>query len=95
MTSEKEKFHKECLAFMHEVGLVTDNNITYYSPLLDKEEWFVIVWTKSDIRVVTDVYIPENAYVVCTTNAISVNTLKAFKKKLTSAIKKVRNCQYI
>lgn len=88
MTSKNDylNFRKECLAFMREVGLVTDNNINYYSPLLDKEEWFVIVWPVSDIRVVNDVYIADNE--VCTTNAIPVKTLKKFKEKLTSAIKK-------
>lgn len=52
MTSENENFHEECLAFMHEVGLVTDNNITYYSPLLGKAEWFVIIDSYSCIRVI-------------------------------------------
>ena len=88
ITSKNENFHKECLAFMREVGLVTDNNINYYSPLLGRDEWFVIVWTNSDIRVINDVYIAENECKVCTTNAISVRTLKSFKAKLTSAIKK-------
>ncbi len=88
ITSKNEKFRKECLAFMREVGLVTDNNINYYSPLLGRDEWFVIVWTNSDIRVVNDVYIAENEWKVCTTNAITVKTLKSFKDKLTSAIKK-------
>lgn len=60
----------------------------YYSPLLDSEEWFVMVWSNSDIRVVDDIYIPENACVVCTTNATPVNSLETFKEKLTSAIKK-------
>lgn len=87
MTSKNENFHKECLEFMREVGLVTDNNIIYYSPLLDKEEWFVIVWG-NDIRVVNDVYIADNESKVCTTNAISVKTIKKFKEKLTTAIKK-------
>ena len=87
MTSKNENFHKECLEFMREVGLVTDNNINYYSPLLDKEEWFVIFWTNSDIMVVNDVYIADDESKVCTTNAISVKTIKAFKEKLTTAIK--------
>lgn len=38
ITSKNENFHKECLAFMREVGLVTDNNINYYSSLLSKGE---------------------------------------------------------
>jgi len=87
MTNKNEDFHKKCLAFMREVGLVTDNNINYYSPLLDKDEWFVIVW-RSEIRVVNDVYIADNDCKVCTVNAITVHTLKAFKEKLTSAIEK-------
>lgn len=86
MTNKNENFKKECLAFMREVGLVTDNNINYYSPLLDKDEWFVIVWTNSDIRVVNDVYIADNESKVCTTNAISVKSLKEFKERLSSAI---------
>lgn len=88
ITNKNKNFRKECLAFMREVGLVTDNNINYYSPLLDKDEWFVIVWTNSDIRVVNDVYIADNESKVCTTNAISVRSLKTFKERLTSAIKK-------
>ena len=86
MTNKNENFHKECLAFMHEVGLVTDNNITYYSPLLGQEEWFVIIWQKSDIRVINDVYISDNDCDVCTTDALSVKTFKEFKEKLTFAI---------
>jgi len=85
MTNKNENFHKECLAFMREVGLVTDNNINYYSPLLGRDEWFVMVWSNSDIRVINDVYIMGK---VCTTNAITVKTIKSFKEKLTSAIKK-------
>ena len=83
MTSKNEKFHKECLAFMREVGLVTNNNISYYSPLLGKGEWFVMI--DRYIRVVNDVYISGK---VCTTNAKPVKTLKEFKEKLTSAIEK-------
>ena len=83
MTSKNENFQKECLTFMREVGLVTDNNLTYYSPLLGSEEWFVMI--DRYIRVVNDVYI---AGKVCTTNATTVKTLKLFKKKLTSAIEK-------
>lgn len=87
MTSKNENFHKECLAFMREVGLVTDNNINYYSPLLGPGEWLVIVWG-SDIRVVNDVYIADNEWKVCTTNAITVRKIKTFKEKLTSAIER-------
>lgn len=87
MTSKNENFQKECLTFMREVGLVTDNNLIYYSPLLGSGEWFVIVWG-NDIRVVNDVYIADNESQVCTTNATTVKTLKLFKKKLTSAIEK-------
>jgi hypothetical protein len=85
--SDNLNFRKECLAFMREVGLVTDNNLNYYSPLLGPGEWFVIVWG-NDIRVVNDVYIADNDGTVCTTNAKTVNTLKSFKAKLTYAIKK-------
>lgn len=88
MTSKNKNFRKECLAFMREVGLVTDNNINYYSPLLGRDEWFVLVWANSDIRVVNDVYIAENECKVCTTNAISVRSLKTFKERLTYAIEK-------
>ena len=84
MTNNDKNLLKECLAFMHEVGLVTDNNITYYSPLLDKEEWFVII--DSHIRVINEVYIADNTRDVCTTNAVQVKTLKEFKEKLTFAI---------
>lgn len=87
MTNKNENFKKECLAFMREVGLVTDNNINYYSPLLDKDEWFVIVW-RGEIRVVNDVYIADNEWKVCTVNAITVKSLKTFKEKLTSAIER-------
>ena len=83
MTSKNENFQKECLTFMREVGLVTNNNLTYYSPLLGSEEWFVMI--DGDIRVVNDVYI---AGKVCTTNAKTVKSLKEFKEKLTSAIEK-------
>ena len=83
MTSKNENFQKECLTFMREVGLVTDNNLNYYSPLLGSEEWFVMI--DRDIRVVNDVYIAGN---VCTTNAKTVKSLKEFKEKLTSAIEK-------
>lgn len=85
--SDYLNFRKECFAFMREVGLVTDNNINYYSPLFGPGEWFVMVWD-NDIRVVNDVYIADNESKVCTTNATTVNTLKLFKKKLTSVIKK-------
>ena len=88
MTSKNENFQKECLTFMREVGLVTDNNLIYYSPLLGPGEWFVMMRTNSDIRVVDDVYISDNDFMVCTTNAMTVKTLKSFKEKLTSAIKK-------
>jgi hypothetical protein len=88
MTSKNEKFINDCKAFMREVGLVTDNNINYYSPLLGKDEWFVMIWDFNNIRVVNDVYIADNAEQVCTTNAIQVKSLKAFKNKLTSAIEK-------
>lgn len=88
ITNKNKNFRKECLAFMREVGLVTDNNFNYYSPLLDKDEWFVVVWANSDIRVVNDVYIADNENKVCTTNALTVKSLKTFKKKLTSAIEK-------
>lgn len=87
MSSKNENFHKECLAFMREVGLVTDNNINYYSPLLGSGEWFVIVW-RGEIRVVNDVYIADNECKVRTVNAITVHTLKTFKEKLTDAIEK-------
>ena len=83
MTSKNENFQKECLTFMREVGLVTDNNLFYYSPLLGSEEWFVMI--DRYIRVVNDVYI---AGKVCTTNAKTVKSLKEFKEKLTSAIEK-------
>ena len=83
MTSKNENFQKECLTFMREVGLVTDNNLIYYSPLLGSGEWFVMI--DRDIRVVNDVYI---AGKVCTTNAKTVKSLKEFKEKLTSAIEK-------
>ena len=83
MTSKNENFQKECLTFMREVGLVTDNNLNYYSPLLGSEEWFVMI--DRDIRVVNDVYIAGN---VCTTNAKTVKSLKEFKEKLTSALEK-------
>lgn len=85
--SDYLNFRKECLAFMREVGLVTDNNLNYYSPLLGPGEWFVIVWG-NDIRVVNDVYIADNESIVCTTNAKTVKTIKTFKEKLTKAIKK-------
>lgn len=85
ITNKNENFKKECLAFMREVGLVTDNNINYYSPMMDRYEWLVIIWGDNDIRVVNDVYI---AGKVCTTNAITVKSLKTFKEKLTSAIRK-------
>lgn len=88
MTSKNEKFQKECLTFMREVGLVTDNNLNYYSPLLGRDEWFVMVWSNNDIRVINDVYIADNENKVCTTNAITVKTIKSFKEKLTTAIKK-------
>ena len=88
MTSKNENFVNKCLAFMRDVGLVTDNNINYYSPLLGKEEWFVIIWCGGDVRVINDVYIADNACTVCTTNARPVKTFKAFKEKVTSAIKK-------
>ena len=87
MTNKNENFKKECLAFMREVGLVTDNNLNYYSPLLGPGEWFVIVWG-NDIRVVNDVYIADNEWKVCTVNAIKVKSLKTFKEKLTSAIER-------
>ena len=89
MTSKSDylNFRKECMAFMREVGLVTDNNLNYYSPLLGPGEWFVIIWG-NDIRVVNDVYISYNDSTVCTTNATTVKTLKSFKKKLTSVIEK-------
>ena len=80
ITNKNKNFRKECLAFMCEVGLVTDNNFNYYSPLLDKDEWFVVVWANSDIRVVNDVYISYNDNKVCTTNALTVKSLKTFKK---------------
>ena len=85
--SDYLNFRKECLEFMREVGLVTDNNLNYYSPLLGPGEWFVIVWG-NDIRVVNDVYIADNESQVCTTNATTVKTLKSFKAKLTYAIEK-------
>ena len=87
ITNKNKNFRKECLAFMREVGLVTDNNLNYYSPLFGPGEWFVIVWG-NDIRVVNDVYIADNENKVCTTNALTVKSLKTFKKKLTSAIEK-------
>ena len=82
-----EDFQKECLAFMREVGLVTDNNINYYIPLLGPREWLVIVW-RGEIKVVNDVYIADNDCKVCTVNTVTVHTLKTFKEKLTSAIEK-------
>ncbi len=85
--SEYLNFRKDCLSFMRAVGLVTDNNINYYSPLMGSGEWFVIVWC-NDIRVVNDVYISYNDSKVCTTNATTVKTLKSFKDKLTTAIEK-------
>lgn len=85
--SDYLNFRKECLEFMREVGLVTDNNLNYYSPLLGPGEWFVIVWG-NDIRVVNDVYIADNESKVCTVNAITVKTIKTFKEKLTTAIEK-------
>ena len=84
MTSKNEKFQKECLTFMREVGLVTDNNLIYYSPFLGKGEWFVMI--DRYIRVVNDVYIAGGN--VRTINAKQVKTLKEFKEKLTSAIEK-------
>ena len=86
MTNNNKNFIKECLAFMHEVGLVTDNNITYYSPLLDKDEWFVIIDGYRYIRVINEVYIADNNRDIYTTNAVQVKTLKEFKEKLTFAI---------
>ena len=83
--SDYLNFRKECFEFMREVGLVTDNNLNYYSPLLGPGEWFVIVWG-NDIRVVNDVYIADNESQVCTTNATTVKTLKLFKERLSSAI---------
>lgn len=85
--SDYLNFRKDCLSFMREVGLVTDNNINYYSPFLGPGEWFVIVWG-NDIRVVNDVYIADNESKVCTVNAITVKSLKTFKEKLTSAIER-------
>jgi len=87
ITNKNKNFRKECLAFMREVGLITDNNLNYYSPLLGPGEWFVII-CGNDIRVVNDVYIADNDGTVCTTNATTVKTLKLFKAKLTSAIEK-------
>ncbi len=85
--SDYLNFRKECLTFMREVGLVTDNNLNYYSPLMGPGEWFVIIWG-NNIRVVKDVYIADDENKVCTTNAIIVKTIKSFKEKLTTAIKK-------
>lgn len=83
-----DKFVKECVAYMREVGLVTDNNINYYSPFMDKSEWFVSVWSDNDIRVINDVYIADNEDIVCTTGARAIQSLEEFKEKLTSAIKR-------
>ena len=82
----KDNFIKNCLAFMSEVGLVTDNNINYYSPMMDKYEWLVVIWADNDIRVVNDIYIADNECKICTTNAETVKTLKEFKEKLSKAI---------
>lgn len=82
----KDNFIKNCLAFMREVGLVTDNNINYYSPMMDKYEWLVVIWADNDIRVVNDIYIADNECKICTTNAKPVDSLKEFKERLSSAI---------
>ncbi|MBO7526408.1 MAG: hypothetical protein J6T74_00760 [Clostridia bacterium] len=84
----KDNFIKNCLAFMREVGLVTDNNINYYSPMMDKYEWLVVIWADNDIRVVNDIYIADNECKICTTNAETVKTLKEFKAKLSKAIER-------
>ena len=81
-----DNFVKNCLAFMREVGLVTDNNINYYSPMMDKYEWLVTIWADNDVRVINDVYIADNECKICTTNAQPVKSLKEFKAKLSKAI---------
>lgn len=81
-----DKFIKDCLTFMREVGLVTDNNINYYNPKMDRYEWLVVIWADNDIRVVNEVYIADNECKICTTNARPVESLKEFKEKLTSAL---------
>ena len=81
-----DKFIKDCLTFMREVGLVTDNNINYYNPKMDRYEWLVVIWADNDIRVINEVYIADNECKICTTNARPVESLKEFKEKLTSAL---------
>lgn len=81
-----DKFIKDCLAFMREVGLVTDNNINYYNPKMDRYEWLVVIWADNDIRVINEVYIADNECKICTTNARPVESLKEFKEKLTTAL---------
>lgn len=83
-----DKFVKECVAYMRDVGLVTDNNINYYSPMMDRYEWLVAIWADNDIRVVNDVYLADDEDIVCTTGAIAIQSLEEFKEKLTSAIKR-------
>ena len=81
-----DKFIKDCLTFMREVGLVTDNNINYYNPMMDRYEWLVVIWADNDIRVVNEVYIADNECKICTTNARPVESLKEFKERLSSAL---------
>lgn len=86
--SDKENLVKEYRKFMREVGLVTDNNIYYYSPFMNKDEWFVSIWSANEIRVINDVYLADNEDIVCTTNSKTIHTLEEFKEKLTSAIER-------